>query len=256
MKIAVALKQTPAPDSSLRPDAAERWIQPPDLGFQISEADAYALEAALQLQEHHGAEVLAVSAGPPRAAEALREALAKGADRAIHIEHDDPLDFDSLGIARLLAAVLAPERPDLVLTGLQSDDFGCGQTGVILAELMGWPHASIVVEIEIRQSQVRVKRELEQGRFQSVELPLPALLAVQSGISRLRYATLMGIKRAKTKPFVRVRAAELGVETARVVELVRVFAPPRTGRAEIFTGPPAEAAAQLVDRLRSGGHLT
>src|SRR5579863_337466 len=211
MKIIVAIKQVPVRDSQLRVDANGRWIQEADLSFEINEPDAYALEEGLQLKEKHGGEVVALCAGPARAAQTIREALAKGADRAIHIEEENLGAFDPLAAAKLLAAALQAERPDLILTGLQSDDLGYGQTGVILAELMGLPHATIIMQVEKQDVGIRVKRELEDGWFQHVEIGLPALLTIQSGINKLRYATLMGIKKAKTKEIRRLSASGLGV---------------------------------------------
>src|SRR6516164_6250327 len=226
MKIIVAIKQVPARDSQLRIAALGKWIEESDLAYEINEPDAYALEAGLQLKEKHGGEVVALCAGPARAAQTIREALAKGADRAIHIEEEDLGSFDPLGAARLLAAAIAPEKPDLLLTGLQSDDLGYGQTGVILAELLGLPDATIIMQVEKQDGAIRVKRELEEGWFQHVEMPLPALLTIQSGISKLRYATLMGIKKAKTKEIRRVTPAELGASgAAPSILLDRVYLP-------------------------------
>src|ERR1700686_2955982 len=128
MKIVVAIKQVPARDSQLRIASSGKWIEEADLTYEINEPDAYALEEGLQLKEKHGGEVVALCAGPPRASQTIREALAKGADRAIHIEEETLAAFDTLGIAKLLAQACAPERPDLILTGLQSDDLGYGQT--------------------------------------------------------------------------------------------------------------------------------
>ena len=122
MKIVVAIKQVPARDSLLRVNADGSWIQDADLSYEINEPDAYALEEGLQQKEKHGGEVIALCAGPARAAQTIREALAKGADRAIHIEEENLGAYDPLGLARLMAAALAPEKPDLILTGLQSDD--------------------------------------------------------------------------------------------------------------------------------------
>ena len=186
MKIIVCIKQVPARDSQLRVASSGAWIQDADLSYEINEPDAYALEEGLQLKEKHGGEVVVLCAGPARAAQTIREALAKGADRAIHIEVEDLGAFDPLGAARLLAAALKPENPDLILTGLQSDDLGYGQTGVILAELLGLPHATIIMQVEKQDGAIRVKRELEDGWFQHVEMPLPALLTIQSGINKLR----------------------------------------------------------------------
>lgn len=250
MKVLVALKQVPARDSLLRPDASGRWIGESDLSFEINEPDAYALEEGLQLKEKHGGEVVVLSAGPARAATAIREALAKGADRAIHIEAENLAAWDTLGIATLLARAAEPEKPDLILTGLQSDDLGYGQTGVVMAELLGLPHATIIMQVEKRDGSIRVKRELEDGWFQHVDMPLPALLTIQSGINKLRYATLMGIKRAKTKEVKRVAAAEPGVEAAPALQIARVYAPQRTKQTEILDGSAAEAAAKLVEKLK------
>jgi electron transfer flavoprotein beta subunit len=190
-------------------------------------------------------------AGPARASQTIREALAKGADRAIHIEEEELGAFDPLSAARLLAGALAPEKPDLVLTGLQSDDLGYGQTGVILAELLGLPHATIIMQVEKQDGSIRVKRELEDGWFQHVEMPLPALLTIQSGINKLRYATLMGIKKSKNKEVRRITAADLGGQSgAASIQVSRVYLPERTKQTQLFDGPPKEAAAKLVEKLK------
>ena len=250
MKIIVSIKQAPARDSLLRIHSSGNWIQEDDLGFEINEPDAYALEAALQLKEKNGGEVIALCAGPARAAQTIREALAKGADRAIHIEEENLRALDPLGVARLMAAAVGPEKPDLVLTGLQSDDLGYGQTGVILAELLGLPHATLIMQVDVQNGSIRLKRELEDGWFQHVEMPLPALLTIQSGISKLRYATLMGIKKAKTKEIKRLTAAELGAPEAASIEMSRIYVPGRAKQAQIFEGNPKEAAAKLVEKLK------
>lgn len=250
MKILTALKQVPTRDSSLRPSPDQRWIEDADLAYEINEPDAYALEEALQLKEKHGGEVVVVSAGPARAAQSIREALAKGADRAIHIEADGLDTWDSLNIAMLLARAVESEKPDLILTGLQSEDLGYGQTGVILAELLGLPHATIIMQVEVLDGSIRVKRELEEGWFQSIEMPLPALLTIQSGISKLRYATLMGIKRARTKEIRRVTPEQLAFTPAPALEIARVYPPQKTKQTEILDGDAKQAAHKLVERLR------
>jgi electron transfer flavoprotein beta subunit len=250
VKIIVSIKQAPARDSLLRINSAGSWIQEDDLSFEINEPDAYALEEALQLKEKNGGEVIALCAGPARAAQTIREALAKGADRAIHIEEENLRALDPLAVASLMAKAVAPEKPDLILTGLQSDDVGYGQTGVILAELLGLPHATLIMQVEVQTGSLRVKRELEDGWFQHVELPMPALLTIQSGISKLRYATLMGIKKAKTKEIKRLTAAELGASAAPSIEMSRIYVPSRAKQAQIFEGNPKEAAAKLVEKLK------
>jgi electron transfer flavoprotein beta subunit len=250
MKILVSIKQVPSRDSQLRIDAGGRWIQENDLTFEVNEPDAFALEEALRLKEKHGGEVVALCAGPARASQTIREALAKGADRAIHIEEENLTAFDTLGVARLLAKAAEAEKPDLILTGLQSDDLGYGQTGVVMAELLGLPHGTIIMAVEIIDSGIRVKRELEDGWFQNVELPLPAILTIQSGINKLRYATLMGIKKAKTKEVKRLTAPELGVTASPTASIARIYLPERTKQTQLIEGSPREAAAKLVEKLR------
>ncbi len=250
MKILVAIKQVPVRDSALHINSSGRWIDEADLSYEINEPDAYALEEALQLKEKLGGEVVVLCAGPSRAQQTIREALAKGADRAIHVEQQSPEEFDTLGIARLLAEAARPENPDLILTGLQSDDLGSGQTGVVLAELLGLPHSTIIMQVEVEGSNIRVKRELEDGWFQHISMPLPAVLTIQSGINKLRYATLMGIKRAKTKEIKKITAADLGVSPAAAVRIEKVYPPQKSKQAQIFEGDPKSAAAKLVEKLK------
>jgi electron transfer flavoprotein beta subunit len=250
MKIIVAIKQVPERDAQVRIDAAGKWIEESDMQWTLNESDAYALEEALQLKEKHGGEVVVVSAGPERVGSTIREALAKGADRAIHIDCDDLGQRDALSVARLLAAAIAPENADLTLTGLQSDDLGYGQTGVILAELLGLPHASLILHVEKTEAGLSVKRELEEGWFQTIEMPLPAVLTIQSGGNKLRYATLMGIKKAKTKEIRRVTPQEAGSSSPPVVVLERISAPQKQKSTQVLNGSPKEAAAALVEKLK------
>lgn len=253
MKIIVAIKQVPERDAPVRIDASGKWIDESNLQFSMNEPDAYALEEALLLKERsgtEGGEVIVISAGPERAGSTIREALAKGADRGIQIVCDDPETRDALGVARLLAAAIKPENPDLVLTGLQSEDLGLGQTGVILAELLGMPHATLILKVEKTDGGLKVKRELEEGWFQEIDLPLPAALTIQSGGNKLRYATLMGIKRAKTKELRSIRAAELGAESAPVAVLDQITLPTKQKSTQMLSGSPKEIAAALVEKLK------
>jgi len=250
MKIVVAIKQVPERDAQVHLDAAGKWIEESGLEHALNEPDAYALEEALQLKEKHGGEVVVLSAGPERVGPTIREALAKGADRAIHIDCADLGSRDALGVARLLAAAVRPEAPDLILTGLQSDDLGQGQTGVILAELLGLPHASLILHVEKTGAGLTVKRELEEGWFQTVELPTPAVLTIQSGGNKLRYATLMGIKQARNKELRTITAAESVAQAAPVVVLDRVALPTKQKSTQLLSGTPKEAAAALVEKLK------
>ena len=250
MKIIVAVKQVPVRDSTIRIDPAGKWIEEQDLSFEINEPDAYALEAALLLKDKHGGEVVVLCAGPERAGQTIREALAKGADRAIHILCDDLAGLDTSALARRLATAAAAENADLILTGLQSDDLGLGQTGVVMAEMLDIPHATIVMQVEIAGTSVRVKRELEDGWFQWVEMAMPALLTIQSGISPLRYATLMGIKKAKAKEVRRIVPEQPTEPVAHTVTLQRIYLPHHKKETQILTGTPAETAAKLTDILK------
>jgi len=249
MKIIVAIKQVPERDAQLSVSSDGRWIEEEGLNYVINEPDAYALEEALQLKEQHGGEVIALCAGPERVTSTLREALAKGADRAIHIASVALGALDTFGLAHVLADVIRTESPDLILTGLQSDDLGLGQTGVVVAELLGIPHSTLVLHVDKTDSGIRVKRELEDGWFQHVDLPLPAVLTIQSGGNKLRYATLMGIKKAKTKE---TRAVEATLPTtSATVELTRVFLPEKQKQTQMIDGTAAEIAAKLVGKRRT-----
>jgi electron transfer flavoprotein beta subunit len=251
MKIIVAIKQVPERDAPVRIASGSKWIEERELAWAMNEPDAYALEEALQLKEKHGGEVIVISAGPERVGSTIREALAKGADRAIHIVCDDLGARDALGVAKLIAAAIKPENPDLVLTGLQSEDLGLGQTGVILAELLELPHATLILHVEKTGDGIKVKRELEEGWFQSIEMPLPAVLTMQSGGAKLRYATLMGIKRAKTKELRAMNAAELGAGAPPVLVLDQIALPRKQRSTQILGGSPKEAAAALVEKLKT-----
>ena len=253
MKLAVCIKQVPSRDWQPRLNDARTWIREQDAGFEMNEPDAYALEEALRLRETHGGEVVVCSAGPGRVAQVIREALARGADRAIHVEDDRLAGADAFVVADSLAAAMKDEKFDLVLTGLQSDDMGFAQTGVILAQRLGHPHATIVVDVKVDPSTgsgqaatVRVKRELEGGWFQWVGMPLPAVLTIQSGINQLRYATLKGIMAAKKKEITKAAAASFNPR----LKIASLYLPEKVKKTQMIAGPPAEAAKELVRRLR------
>ena len=254
MKILVCLKQVPAKDAPVKVASdganAGKWIRD-DVGYETNEPDAYALEEALRQKEAHGGEVVALTVGPARAAQVLREALAKGADRAVHVLGDDLAALDSYAAAEAISRAIAGQGFDLIFTGLQSADFGFGQTGVVLAELLGIPHSTIIMQVEPIAGGVRVKRELEGGFFQFQELPTPAVLTIQSGINQPRYATLMGIKQAKNKPLARLTLEGLGVAVNLNRQTIeRVFAPARRSGGVLFSGSPEQQAAQLAGLLR------
>lgn len=256
MKIVVCIKQVPERDSRLRIDSDGVSIDDSGIATDINESDQYALEAGLRLAESQGGEVVVACVGPEGAEEAIRRALAMGAARALHLDDPEFDGGDSASTARALAAAVESENPDVVLTGLQSDDDGWAQTGVLLAARLGWPSATLIMEIEPDGDHLKVKRELEGGWFQSVRLPVPAVLTIQSGISAVRYATLKGIMGAKKKEIRKLGPADLGIpvdevgSAGRRVTIRRLYVPEKTATAEMIEGDAPEAAATLVDKLQ------
>jgi electron transfer flavoprotein beta subunit len=247
MKIAVCIKQFPTREWQPRIRDDKRWIRDEDVSYEMNEPDAYALEEALRLRETHGGEVVVCAAGPARVQQVLREALARGADRALHVEDEALAAADAFVSAGALATAMRDERFDLVLTGLQSDDQGHAQTGVILAERLGIPHSTIIMEVQIQEGHMRVKRELEGGWFQWISMPLPALITIQSGINQLRYATLKGIMAAKKKE---IRKVPLPAGLQPAQEIASLALPSRAKQTQIVGGSPQEAARELLRRLR------
>jgi electron transfer flavoprotein beta subunit len=247
MKIAVCIKQVPTREWQPRLNENKTWVREQDVSYEMNEPDAYALEEALRLREKHSGEVVVCSAGPARVQQVIREALARGADRAIHVEDDGLGAADAFAIADALAAAMADEKFDLVLTGLQSDDQGHAATGVVLAERLGMPHSTIIMDVQIDGANLRVKRELEGGWFQWIAMPLPALLTIQSGINQLRYATLKGIMAAKKKE---IKKAAPAASLQRAQQVVGLAVPTKSKQTQMIAGSPAEAAKELVRRLR------
>ena len=248
MNIIVCTKQVPAKDAPL--SVSGNWIRESDIGFEMNEPDSYALEEALRLKEKHGGEVVALSMGPERVKQTIKEALAKGADRGIHIADDNFAQLDPLGSAKSLAAAIKQQKFDLVLTGLQSDDQGFGQTGVLLASVLDVPHATIIMAIEVEGQKMKLKRELEAGWFQHLECPLPAVLTIQSGINKVRYATLKGIMAAKKKEIATISRESLGVSSQLTQRVEKIYVPTKPKKTEFLTGQPKEIAAKLVEKLR------
>jgi electron transfer flavoprotein beta subunit len=256
MKIAVCLKHVVTRDGVVRVDETGSWIRDRNASFELNEPDAYALEEALRLKEKQGgpgsSEVIAVSAGPARVTQALREALARGADRAIHVDGEALARADASVVGKSLAAALKDEKVDLVLTGLQSDDQGFAQVGVILAEVLGLSHATIVMEVQVTGDALRVRRELEGGWFQWVTMPLPALLTIQSGINQLRYATLKGIMAAKKKE-IRVVPAPAGLTP--LLEIRSLAVPAKQKQTRLIAGAAPDAAHELIRSLREDARV-
>ena len=247
------MKQVANKDAVLRVAGDEKWINEADVAQQTNESDGYALEEALRTVEAKGeGEVVVCTLGPAGAKSVIKDALARGAHRAIHIVVEDSRLLSTYQIASTIADAIREENADLVFTGLQSDDASYGQTGVILAELLGIPHATIVIEVD-RESlgdTLRIKRELESGWYQWFTYKLPALITVQSGISQIRYASLKGIMAAKSKPVREVTPEVAPFASASTIE--KVYLPLKTKQTQMLGNGDAKAGAvELVEKLRT-----
>jgi electron transfer flavoprotein beta subunit len=252
MKIIVLMKQVANKDAVLRVGGDGKWIDESNISQQTNESDGYALEEALRLKEAKGGEVIACTLGGQSAKTVLKDALARGADKGIHIIHEQMNTLSPFQIAKALAGAVKEEKADLIFGGIQSDDASYGQTGVILAELLGIPHATIVIEVD-RESAgdgIRVKRELESGWYQWFKYQLPALLTIQSGISQIRYASLKGIMAAKQKPITDVIPTIEQPTGMQKVE--KVYLPLKLKQTQMLgDGDAKKGAVELVEKLRS-----
>ena len=260
MKILVCLKQVPHQDSRLEINSEGNWIQEDNIKFEINSYDTYALEEALRIKDAGEAEVVVASIGPDRVTQALRTALGMGADRAVHVKDESVDGSDSLGIAKVLAAVAKEESPDLVLMGLMADDGNFAAVGPMLAELMGVPSATAVVKAERAEGKVTCERELEGGALEVVELQTPALLAVQTGLNQVRYASLKGIMAAKKKPIDTKTAGDLGLAgqvgaDAAKIRVEKIYVPPKGEGAELIEGSTDEVVTKLMGKIKELGLL-
>jgi electron transfer flavoprotein beta subunit len=252
MKIIVMMKQVANKDAILRINKEGRWIEEADLSFEVSESDGYALEEALRVKEKLGGEVVVCSMGPQRVKAVIKDALSRGADRAIHVVVENLGSLTPYAAASVLAEAVRDEKPDLIFTGLQSDDYGYGQTGVILAELLELPHATIAIEVDASGDKLRVKRELESGWYQWYSMPTPALLTIQSGISQIRYATLKGIMAAKKKEIKEVSPAAEVLERPSHQRIEKVYLPQKTKQTQLLGSGDAKAGAvELAQKLHT-----
>ena len=257
MKVLVLVKQVPNTDSPFRVNAAGTWVDESNLTFNLNDYDRYALEAALRLKDAGQAtEVVALSVGPERVATALRTCLATGADRAVHVKDDALQGAPPLALARVIAAAIRGEGFSLVFGGLQADDDNYTQVPGLLARLLERPCATAVLKLEVQGTKVRVERELENNQVQVIEMTLPAVIAVQTGLNEPRYASLKGIMAAKKKEIRTVSLGDLGVEAGALqaagaqFRTVRLAIPPKGKGAEILKGSADDVAKQLVRRIR------
>jgi electron transfer flavoprotein beta subunit len=255
MKIAVCLKQVPDMESKFK-IVDEKGIDESQIAFKINDFDNYAVEAALQLREKEGGEVIIVSAGPDRSAKDIRQAFAMGADWGIHINDPEVISGDSYVIASALSnAIKEIGDVDLVLTGVMAEDIQAGVTGVMIAHMLGLPHCTNVVKMEAAGGTLTLNRELEGGKNEIIEMSAPAVLSIQSGMNEPRYPTLPGIMKAKKKRLDGKTAGDLGLsevgEAGSRTTMEKMFFPVSDAKAEIIEGDPAVAAATLVDKLKN-----
>jgi electron transfer flavoprotein beta subunit len=257
MKILACLKQVPEKDSRYKIDDTVSGIREEDLVFETNESDIYALEEALRLKEKLGGEVVVLSLGEERVLKTIKSALAMGADRALHLTDPGFQGSDAFVIATAITRAISGQNFDVIFTGVQSEDMAFAQTGTILAQLLGWPHATIVMEVHVSGDgkEASVKRELESNLFEVVEIPLPGVLTIQSGINQPRYATLKGIMQAKKKEIRTLSSRDLGLQNNQLgkmgsmVDHQKMSFPEKKKRTVILEGTPEEAARTLMERL-------
>ncbi len=249
MKIAVLVKQVPGSESALPINSHQNWIDESSATFVMNPPDNFALEEALLIRERMDeGEVVVVSMGPSRVQKVIREGLAKGADRGIHFEEGDQIEKDPLSIAKRFSSILKDENFDLILSGLQSDDTGMGQTGVLIGEMLGSSTATLAVETKLEQGKIKVKRELESGWFQWVELPFPASISIQSGLNTPRYPSLKGIMGAKKKE---IKSIPIESESNQAQTIEKVFIPQTSKQTEVIEEETDVAVNRIVEILKS-----
>ena len=231
MKIAVLVKQVFGSESALQITDDSKWVKEDNASFVMNPPDNYAIEEALIIKEKLGeGEVVIVSQGPTRVQKVIREGLAKGADRGIHIEESGLIETDPLLVAKSIVSAIKDEKFDLILSGLQSDDTGMGQTGVLVGELLNMSVATLAIQTDIDKEKIRVKRELESGWFQWVTLGSSASVTIQSGINQPRYPSLKGIMGAKKKEIKVIESLSLD----RKQSVDKVFVPQTSKETEII----------------------
>jgi electron transfer flavoprotein beta subunit len=258
-KLLVPVKRVAALEEDFRIRDDGRDVDADDLNYDLNEWDGFSLEQAVLIKEAASAEVQVVVAtvGPQECDEVLRACLARGADRALRVWDDAMVGSDPIAIARVLAAVVRREKPDLVLAGAQSSDHGHATTGIALAALIDWPHVAVVTALKYGAGDARATatRELEAGMLQEVETTCPAVLTIQLGINKPRYASLRAIKQAAARPIEVLGLAELELPGAQVGEAgsashVRRMAIPEKGRARMIEGSAQQKAARLAQIIR------
>jgi len=253
MKICVLMVQVPATDAKVFPKEDKKYIETKDIKYVISPYDEFAIEEALKIKDKDGSEVFLLTVGPERAQTAIREGLALGCDRGVHILEEERY-FDSHYISNLLANYLKKENPDLIFAGKLGVGFDHSQTGPMVAALLNLPFVNCVVEVKIEERVAKVKREIE-GASLFYEIKLPCILTAEKGLNTPRFASLKGIMAAKKKPIETIKASDL-FERKEMIELLSLEVPPQKGKGKIIPGDdPAKAAEELYKFLKDEAKL-
>jgi len=257
LNIIVLMKRVPqTAEAEVRVDSSGKRIDREHLTFDTNEFDTYALEEAVLLKEKHGGTITAFSVGPPDSQDTLRVALAKGADEAVRIKAEDFGDLDGYKTAQLLHAAVKDIPYDIIFAGTMASDDSYYQVGVVLARLLGIPHATLVSRIEADGDKADLFKEVEGGLQEHIQITLPALIAVQTGINVPRYASLIAIRKAAKKEIRTLGREEISPEGLRAnTQVEELFIPPVTKRAEILEGDVEEVSAKMAAILKEKGLL-
>ncbi len=251
MNIAVCVKRIPkTAEADIFIEKDGKDIKKDHLAFTLNDWDSYAVREAARLKEEQGGTVTVLTVGPEESKEVLARSLAMDADKALRIETPEASDANL--VAKILSQALKKETYDLILTGVQAEDDNYGQVGVSLAQMLGLPHAAIVNHIEVQGAKALVRRELEGGIEEAIEIKLPAVLTIQTGINEPKYVSLAAILEAEDKEMSEVQLDDLGISSSQPLDasIEQVFFPPVTKSAEILKGNPEEVAVKLTDILK------
>ena len=244
MKVLVPVKRVVDYNVKIRVKPDQTGVETANVKMSMNPFDEIAVEQAVRLKEAGAAtEIVAVSVGPTQSQETIRTALAMGADRGILVEAD--ADVEPLAVAKILKAIVDKEGPELVLLGKQAIDDDSNQTGQMLAALMGWPQATFASKIEMKDGSMDVTREVDGG-LESINVKLPAAVTVDLRLNEPRYASLPNIMKAKKKPIDTMATADLGVDTAKRLSVVKVVEPEKRQG-----GTKVGSVAELVDKLKN-----
>jgi electron transfer flavoprotein beta subunit len=250
MKILVCIKQVPDMESKFKVNAAGDWYDSKDLAWRMNEYDEYAVEQAVQLKEQVGdADLTVLCIGGEQVQETMKKALAMGCDRGVNVVDPQSYQKDPFEIASIIAEFAKDKGFDLIFTGMQSQDRGSAQVGVLVAELLGMPSVSTIVDFSYENGTITAKRELEGGSKAVVKSPIPALFTCQLGLNTPRYPTLPNIMKAKRKELLTPAVTEL-LQVEAKAQTEKVFLPERKGGGLVIEGDPAELADQLIKILK------